>query len=72
MHKNYTSLYKNGISQSLVCHKYEFINKTNGVNSQAIETFHYEFKLVIKKEKEKNRVKAIFKRVLFYFHCIIV
>ncbi|KCZ76774.1 hypothetical protein H311_02221, partial [Anncaliia algerae PRA109] len=47
-HKNYQKINKNGLLHQSVCHKYEFVNKTNGVNTQAVEAFHNELKLAIK------------------------
>ncbi|KCZ73916.1 hypothetical protein H311_05123, partial [Anncaliia algerae PRA109] len=32
-HKSYSSLARNGFWHGTVCHKYEFVNKSNGVNT---------------------------------------
>ncbi|KCZ76629.1 hypothetical protein H311_02369, partial [Anncaliia algerae PRA109] len=51
-HKSYQTLNKNGFLRQLFCHKYEFVNKTNGFNTRAVEAFHNELKLAIKKKKK--------------------
>ncbi|KCZ81497.1 hypothetical protein H312_01075, partial [Anncaliia algerae PRA339] len=50
-YKSYSSLARNGIWHGTVCHKYEFVNKSNGVNTQAVESFNNELKLEIKRRK---------------------
>ncbi|KCZ77030.1 hypothetical protein H311_01965 [Anncaliia algerae PRA109] len=50
-HKSYSSLTKNGYFNQSVCHKYNFINKVNGCNTQAVEAFNNELKLEIKRRK---------------------
>ncbi|KCZ79342.1 hypothetical protein H312_03264 [Anncaliia algerae PRA339] len=50
-HKSYSSLTKNGYFHQSVCHKYNFINKINGCNTQAVEAFNNELKLEIKRRK---------------------
>ncbi|KCZ79653.1 hypothetical protein H312_02959 [Anncaliia algerae PRA339] len=69
-HKSYQRLNKNGFLHQSVCHKYEFINKTNGVNTQAVEAFHNELKLAIKKRKGvKTELRSGFlKEFCFYFN----
>ncbi|KCZ79507.1 hypothetical protein H312_03107 [Anncaliia algerae PRA339] len=69
-HKNYHRLNKNGFLHQSVCHKYEFINKTNGVNTQAVESFHNELKSAIKKRKSvKTELRSDFlKEFCFYFN----
>ncbi|KCZ75780.1 hypothetical protein H311_03232, partial [Anncaliia algerae PRA109] len=42
---------KNGYFHQSVCHKYNFINKVNGCNTQAVEAFNNELKLEIKRRK---------------------
>ncbi|KCZ76601.1 hypothetical protein H311_02396 [Anncaliia algerae PRA109] len=44
-----------GFHHNTVCHKYEFVNKINKVNTQAVEAFNNELKLMI---KSKNGVKT--------------
>lgn len=53
-----------------VCHKYEFINSENGVNTQSVESFNNFVKLEIKKRKGvKTCVRDKFlNEVCFYFN----
>ncbi|KCZ78689.1 hypothetical protein H311_00273 [Anncaliia algerae PRA109] len=69
-HKSYQTLNKNGFLHQSVCHKYEFVNRTNGVNTQAVEAFHNELKLAIKKRKGvKTELRSDFlKEFCFYFN----
>lgn len=50
-HKSYSALAKNGFIHQTVCHKYSFINKQTGANTQAVESFNNELKLEIKRRK---------------------
>lgn len=50
-HRSYSKLNQFNFVHNSVCHKYEFINKESGVNTQAVESFHNELKLEIKKRK---------------------
>ncbi|KCZ79109.1 hypothetical protein H312_03508, partial [Anncaliia algerae PRA339] len=69
-HKSYASLYKNGFIHNSVCHKYEFVNKDDGTNTQAVESFHNELKLLIKKRKgvKKSARSDFLKEFCFYFN----
>ena len=53
-----------------VCHKYEFVNSTNGVHTQSIESFHNELKLEIKRRKgvETGKRELFLKEFCFYFN----
>ncbi|KCZ78566.1 hypothetical protein H311_00405, partial [Anncaliia algerae PRA109] len=79
-HRSYSALFKNGFIHATVCHKYHFINKHTGVNTQAIESFHNELKLMIKKRKGVKTAcrKEFLREFCFYldsrnnfFHLII-
>lgn len=48
-HASYKKLWKYGYTHGTVCHKFDFVNKVTGVHTQAIESFHNQFKLEIKK-----------------------
>ena len=50
-HKSYACLKNFNYTHGTVCHKYEFVNSETGVNTQAIESFHNELKLEIKRRK---------------------
>ncbi|KCZ77502.1 hypothetical protein H311_01483 [Anncaliia algerae PRA109] len=50
-HKSYLDLSRNRYIHNSVCHKYEFVNKQNGTNTQTIESLHNELKFRIKKDK---------------------
>lgn len=50
-HKSYGSLNSIGYVHDTVCHKYEFINRETGVNTQAVESFNNELNLEIKRRK---------------------
>lgn len=46
---------------STVCHKYRFINHFTSVNTQAVESFHDEIKLEIKRRKGvRTQNRALF------------
>jgi transposase-like protein len=53
-----------------VCHKYTFVNPVTGVNTQAIESFHNELKLEIKRRKGVLNVKReeFLNEFCFYFN----
>jgi hypothetical protein len=40
-----------GYIHYIVCHKYEFVNRQSGVNTQAVESFNNELNLEIKRRK---------------------
>lgn len=69
-HKSYMKLGLKGYSHGTVCHKYEFINKSTGVNTQAIESFHNELKLEIKRRKgvHINERERFLKEFCYYFN----
>lgn len=50
-YKSYLDLSRNDYIHNSVFHKYEFVNKQNGRNTQLIESFHNELKFRIKKDK---------------------
>ena len=69
-HRSYSRLKDFFVSHQTVCHKYEFVNSVNGVNTQAIESFHNEMKLRIKARKgilNFNR-QSFLKEFCFYFN----
>ncbi|KCZ77887.1 hypothetical protein H311_01095, partial [Anncaliia algerae PRA109] len=49
--KSYYNLSKYNFIHNTVCHKYQFINHSTGVNTQAVESFNNELKLEIKRRK---------------------
>ncbi|KCZ79584.1 hypothetical protein H312_03029, partial [Anncaliia algerae PRA339] len=53
-----------------VCHKYEFVNSSSGVNTQAVESFHNSLKLEIKRKKGvlTNFREVFLKEFCFYFN----
>ncbi|KCZ76047.1 hypothetical protein H311_02963 [Anncaliia algerae PRA109] len=50
-HKSYQNLNKQGFLHGTVCHKYEFLNKETGANTQAVESFNNYLKYWIKFKK---------------------
>ncbi|KCZ81530.1 hypothetical protein H312_00982 [Anncaliia algerae PRA339] len=69
-HKSYSALFIKGFLHSNVFHKYEFVDEQNGANTQAVESFNNELKLLIKKQKgikNANR-KDFLKEFCFYFN----
>lgn len=50
-HKSYSQLCSLNYIHDTVCHKYTFINNSNGVNTQAVESFNSLIKYEIKKRK---------------------
>ena len=50
-HKSYKKLSSYNYVHGGCCHKYEFVNKITGENTQAVESFHNELKLEIKRRK---------------------
>lgn len=50
-HRAYFNFRDFFVEHGTVCHKYTFINPMNGVHTQAIESFHNELKLEIKRRK---------------------
>ncbi|KCZ82000.1 hypothetical protein H312_00482, partial [Anncaliia algerae PRA339] len=69
-HKSYSSLFKICFHHITVCHKYEFVNKTNGVNTQAVEAFNNELILMIKSRNCVKTTKRIdfLKEFCFFFN----
>ncbi|KCZ73838.1 hypothetical protein H311_05202, partial [Anncaliia algerae PRA109] len=69
-HKSYSNLNSFNFVHHSVCHKYEFINSLNGVNTQAVESFNNCLKLEIKKRKGiKTENREVFlKEFLFLFN----
>ncbi|KCZ80115.1 hypothetical protein H312_02477 [Anncaliia algerae PRA339] len=69
-HRSYSNLSQLGFFHQTVCHKYEFVNSSNGVNTQSIESFHNEMKNEIKRRKgvkTENRSDFL-KEFCFYFN----
>ncbi|KAG0423585.1 hypothetical protein DMUE_6138 [Dictyocoela muelleri] len=68
-HRAYGSL-NDIFRHSTVCHKYEFINRIDGTNTQAVESFNNALKLEIKRQKGvKTYKREDFIRVfLFMFN----
>lgn len=50
-HKSYNKLSDVGFFHDSVCHKYFFVNKDSGTNTQAVESFNNALKLEIKRRK---------------------
>ncbi|KAM0678989.1 hypothetical protein BDAP_000509 [Binucleata daphniae] len=50
-HRSYSSLGSMGFVHGTVCHKYNFINRLENVNTQAVESFHSVLKYWIKERK---------------------
>lgn len=48
-HPSYSALEKLGYVHHTVCHKYEFINRTNNANTQAVESINNQIKVIIKR-----------------------
>lgn len=69
-HRSYSQLSGLGYNHRSVCHKYEFINSTTGVNTQAIESFHNELKLAVKRRKGViTSARPVFlNEFVFYFN----
>jgi hypothetical protein len=68
-HKSYISLSKHQYLHSSVCHKYQFITE-DAINTQAIESFHNEMKLEIKRRKgiKTNQREEFLKEFCFYLN----
>ncbi|KAG0435590.1 hypothetical protein DMUE_4660, partial [Dictyocoela muelleri] len=52
-----------------VCHKYNFINQVTGANTQAVEYFHNELKLEIKRRKG---IKTTYRKTFLKEFCFII
>lgn len=66
-HRYYTCLKYYDYLNYSICHKYEFV-KYEGINTQAVESFHKEMKHEIKKGKESEITETkFFKRILYFF-----
>ncbi|KCZ78234.1 hypothetical protein H311_00738, partial [Anncaliia algerae PRA109] len=50
-HKSYSELNQKGFVHDTVCHKFIFINKLSGANTQAVESFNNLIKWHIKRRK---------------------
>ncbi|KCZ77811.1 hypothetical protein H311_01172, partial [Anncaliia algerae PRA109] len=50
-YKSYSNLSKYIMIHNAICHEYQFINSSTGVNTQAVESFNNELKLEIKRKK---------------------
>ncbi|KAG0441997.1 hypothetical protein DMUE_0626 [Dictyocoela muelleri] len=50
-HGAYCNLHRYSYIHKTVCHKYNFVDRETGVHTQAIESFHNEFKREIKMRK---------------------
>ncbi|KCZ78392.1 hypothetical protein H311_00575 [Anncaliia algerae PRA109] len=63
-----------GFHHNTVCHKYEFVSKINKVNTQVVEAFNNELKLMIKSKngvKTKNRIEFL-KEFCFFLTTSII
>ncbi|KCZ80791.1 hypothetical protein H312_01798 [Anncaliia algerae PRA339] len=59
--RSYSALTSYGFFHGTVCHKYNFINKDTGVNTQGVESFNSQIKLEIKRRKGiKTELRQIF------------
>ena len=58
-HGAYCNLRHHNFTHGTVCHKYEFVNCETEVDTQAIESFHNELKLEIKR-RAHSQTPAIF------------
>lgn len=69
-HKSYSNWTKFDYTQLTVCHKYNFINRVNNAHTQAIESFHNELKLEIKRRKGTltNSRSNFLSETCFYFN----
>lgn len=69
-HRSYGRLSQLGFNHGSVCHKYEFVNRITGVNTQAVESFHNSLKTEIKKRKgvETEKRDEFLKEFLFFFN----
>ncbi len=56
-HRSYRCLTSLGFKHNTLCHKYEFVNQENGVNTQAVESFNNFIKRMIKNENCVNTSK---------------
>ncbi|KCZ76670.1 hypothetical protein H311_02327 [Anncaliia algerae PRA109] len=50
-HRSYSKLSTLGYDHDTVCHKYNFVDKNTGTNTQGVESFNNELKLEIKRRK---------------------
>ncbi|KCZ78374.1 hypothetical protein H311_00594 [Anncaliia algerae PRA109] len=50
-HMAYYNLRSYNFIHQTICHKYEFVNSSNGVNTQAVESFNNCLKLEVKRRK---------------------
>ncbi|KCZ80027.1 hypothetical protein H312_02584, partial [Anncaliia algerae PRA339] len=69
-HASYAKLTDYNFLHSSICHKYEFINSTNGVNTQSVESFNNCIKMAIKEEKGVLTTGRSDFFVFFYFSII--
>ncbi|KCZ78763.1 hypothetical protein H311_00198 [Anncaliia algerae PRA109] len=69
-HKSYKCLKNLGFEHDSVCHKYEFGNKLNGINTQAVESFNNCIKIKIKRQKGVKPCdkEEFLKCFLFFFN----
>ncbi|KAG0442117.1 hypothetical protein DMUE_0523 [Dictyocoela muelleri] len=69
-HRSYSGLRGLGFEHSTVIHKYEFINRATGANTQAAESFNNQVKLCIKREKGviTEKRENFLNRFCFFFN----
>ncbi|KAM0685874.1 hypothetical protein COBT_002911 [Conglomerata obtusa] len=59
-HRSYNCLCNFNFFYAIVCHRYEFINTLNGVNTQAAESFNSFIKYELKMKNMKTTDRGIF------------
>ncbi|KCZ80958.1 hypothetical protein H312_01613, partial [Anncaliia algerae PRA339] len=69
-HRSYSNLRNYNFTHGTVCHKFEFVDNLNGVNTQAVESFNNCLKLEIKRRKGilTNNREIFLKEFLFLFN----
>lgn len=69
-HGAYFNLRSYGFIHGTVCHKYNFVDRGTGINTQGIESFHNELKIEIKKRKGVKTIdrEAFLREFCFYFN----
>lgn len=69
-HRSYTNLRNYGFIHGSVTHKYNFVDSLSGINTQAVESFHNELKIWIKKRKGVRTIERakFLKEFCFYFN----
>ncbi|KAG0439463.1 hypothetical protein DMUE_2413 [Dictyocoela muelleri] len=68
-HRSYACLHQFNYTHNTVCHKYEYVNSHNAVNTQPVESFHNELKLEIKRCKKNFNTKS--RQIFISFLCLL-